>query len=144
MGDLIDFLMRHPNGGYGIVVAYKVLEESLATLNRMHSDMRDLKGSDWILPHISDGFVTTVELVDGDEPWIGSIGNAVDNVVSKARFNIETLTHQGWGNLPLVKDIYEKLMREPFPKNYEGYRIPSEYVTIDVIARDSPNQLLLG
>ncbi len=59
------------------------------------------------------------------------LGNIVDaRIMERAHLTtqINYLMDAGWGNLPLVKLYYEQIMRTPFPEDYQGTKIPSQYL----------------
>jgi hypothetical protein len=138
MSDIADYIATHKQGGFEILDIYHELEQGLSRYNTITGQMRSLKGTgDWALPHVSGGQVVAVELIDGDEPFIGSMGNAMMDQVYSVKRMITALMNKGWGNLPVVQKNYEQIMQEPFPKEYIGIEIPAQYQTIDAKLIDS-------
>ncbi|AJF62108.1 TPA: hypothetical protein HA239_05955 [Candidatus Woesearchaeota archaeon] len=146
MGDIAEYILEHENGGYRIVQAYQQYTAHLAKYLQIIGEMDSLKGTgDWVLGINVPGVGPALTLIDGDEPFIGPMGNAMMHEVGQAKTHLQILVDSHWGNIPLVKKYYGRLMQQPFPENYQGYDIPAEYMIADgKLSPGRPLHLLEG
>lgn len=132
MSDLIEFISNHEKGGQGVVDCYQTLLVAQTKNDAMIAGMQSLNGTgDWALLRHESGIGPVVELLDGDEPWIGSMGNATMEAKSQVMTHLRALVQSGWADLPRVRNLYDRFIQQPFPEEYKGVSIPAEYQTID-------------